>query len=132
MSREIMQQALDKFEHLWEIGIDAEYKVDLMPEIKALREELAKPEQEPVAWRNAAIRLGEDLYSVGPNGYYDMTAKQWLDWALSVVNTASPRKPWVSLTDEDTANICMQGDINNWHDEQVIDATEAKLKEKNT
>ena len=38
---------------------------------------------------------------------------------------------WVGLTDEDTANICMQGDINNWHDEQVIDATEAKLKEKN-
>jgi hypothetical protein len=45
MSREIMQQALDKFEHLWEIGIDAEYKVDLMPEIRALRAELAKPEQ---------------------------------------------------------------------------------------
>jgi hypothetical protein len=41
-------------------------------------------------------------------------------------------KPWVGLTDEDTANICMQGDINNWHDEQVIDATETKLKELNT
>ena len=48
-------------------------------------------EQEPVTWRNAAIRLGEDLYSVGPNGYYDMTASQWLDWALSVVNTAPPK-----------------------------------------
>jgi len=47
MSRETMQQALDRFEHLWEIGIDAEYKVDLMPEIRALRAELAKPEQEP-------------------------------------------------------------------------------------
>jgi len=45
---------------------------------------------------------------------------------------APPRKEWVGLTDEDTANICMQGDINNWHDEQVIDATEAKLKEKNS
>lgn len=50
-----------------------------------------QPEQEPVTWRNAAIRLGEDLYSVGPNGYYDMTASQWLDWALSVVNTAPPK-----------------------------------------
>jgi len=58
---------------------------------------LAKPEQEPVAWRNAAIRLGEDLYSVGPNGYYEMTAKQWLDWALSVVNTAPPRKEFGDL-----------------------------------
>jgi len=55
-------------------------------------------EQEPVAWRNAAIRLGEDLYSVGPNGYYEMTAKQWLDWALSVVNTTPSRKEWVGLS----------------------------------
>jgi hypothetical protein len=41
-----------------------------------------QPEQEPVAWRNAAIRLGEELSSVGPDGYYNMTAEQWLDWAL--------------------------------------------------
>jgi hypothetical protein len=41
-----------------------------------------KPEQEPMAWRNAAIRVGEDLSSVGPHGYYDMTAQQWLDWAM--------------------------------------------------
>ena len=51
---------------------------------------------EPVAWRNAAIRVGEDLCSVGPFGYYDMTAEQWLDWALSVVTVHLPpqqRKP---------------------------------------
>jgi len=42
--RELLQQCLDKFEHLWEIGIDAEYKVELLPEIRALRNELAKPE----------------------------------------------------------------------------------------
>jgi hypothetical protein len=41
--KELLQQCLTKFEHLWEIGIDAEYKVDLMPEIHALREQLAKP-----------------------------------------------------------------------------------------
>lgn len=34
------------------------------------------------AWRNAALRLGEELSSVGPKGYYDMTPEQWLDWAL--------------------------------------------------
>ena len=44
---------------------------------------LAQPEQEPVAWRNAAIRVGEELSSVGPDGYYDMTAEQWLDWAMA-------------------------------------------------
>ena len=45
---------------------------------------------EPVTWRNAAIRVGEDLCSVGPFGYYDMTAEQWLDWALSVVTISTP------------------------------------------
>ena len=56
------------------------------------------------------------------------------NWLLDAViaATSQPRKEWVGLTDEDTANICMQSDINNWHDEQVIDAVEAKLKEKNT
>ena len=50
--------------------------------IKNLKAQLSQPEQEPVAWRNAAIRVGEDLSSVGPDGYYDMTAQQWLDWAM--------------------------------------------------
>lgn len=68
--------------------------------------------QVPVTWRNAAIRVGEDLCSVGPFGYYDMTAEQWLDWALSVVTVHAPpqvvyytspqRKP---LTDEQISAI---------------------------
>jgi hypothetical protein len=58
-----------------------------MRETQRLGQEI---EQEPVAWRNAAIRVGEDLSSVGPDGYYDMTAQQWLDWALSVVTVHAP------------------------------------------
>jgi hypothetical protein len=50
--------------------------------IPALRQLLgAEPMQDE--WKNAAIRLGEELSSVGPDGYYDMTSRQWLDWALS-------------------------------------------------
>ena len=61
--------------------------------VSIARKALEQPEPEPMAWRNAAIRVGEDLYSVGPFGYYDMTAEQWLDWALSVVTVhASPPK----------------------------------------
>ena len=102
-------------------------------EIAALEEELEELkeeqiEQEPVAWRNAAIRLGEDLYFVGPNGYYDMTAKQWLDWALSVVNTALSRKEWVGLTDEEVNLIYAEPQT---HVGQYAKAIEAKLKEKN-
>lgn len=94
---------------------------------------------EPVAWRNAALRVGEDLCSVGPFGYYDMTAEQWLDWALSVVTVHAPPananagKPWVGLTDEEI------GDIEiTWEATQewacfryAARAIEAKLKEKN-
>jgi hypothetical protein len=97
--------------------------------IAELEAQLAQPEQEPVAWRNAAIRLGEDLYSVGPNGYYEMTAKQWLDWALSVVNTAPPRKEWVGLTNEEIDWIL---DLAYANDMELIKTIEAKLKEKNT
>ena len=62
----------------------------------------AQPEQEPVTWRNAAIRVGEDLCSVGPFGYYDMTAQQWLDWALSVVTVhTQPQPTQVKLTDDE-------------------------------
>ena len=39
-------------------------------------------EKEKQAWRNAAIRIGEELSSVGPDGYYDMNAWEWLDWAM--------------------------------------------------
>ena len=67
----------------------------------AIKEALAQPEQtntrpyytidelnewadekEKQAWRNAAIRIGEELSSVGPDGYYDMDAWKWLDWAM--------------------------------------------------
>ena len=50
--------------------------------IRAIDEALAQPHQEPVAWKNAAIRIGEELSSVGPDGYYEMTAEHWLDWAM--------------------------------------------------
>ena len=48
-------------------------------------------------WHKAAIRLGEELASVGPVGYYEMDAKEWLDWAMSTVQT----RTWVWLTKEE-------------------------------
>jgi len=48
-------------------------------------------------WHKAAIRLGEELASVGPVGYYDMDAKEWLDWAISTLQT----RTWVGLIDEE-------------------------------
>jgi len=59
---------------------------------------------EPVAWRDAAIRLGEELSSVGPDSYYDMNAKEWLDWAMKQKPRGEhslPQRTWVGLTDEE-------------------------------
>jgi len=72
-------------------------------------------------WHKAAIRLGEELASVGPVGYYEMDAKEWLDWAMSTVQT----RTWVGLTDDD--EIPWDGvDAKSF-----ARAIEAKLKEKN-
>jgi hypothetical protein len=38
-------------------------------------------------WHKAAIRLGEELSSVGPVGYYEMDASEWLDWAMANVKS---------------------------------------------
>jgi hypothetical protein len=39
----------------------------------------------PMTWQRAALLIGEQLASVGPQGYYEMTAAEWRDWALSVI-----------------------------------------------
>ena len=99
-----------------------------------------KAVQEPVSWRNAALRVGEDLCSVGPFGYYDMTAEQWLDWALSVVTVHAPpaaQRQWVGLTTEeiyacDETSGLPQHEITNADLQAFAYAIEAKLKGKNT
>ena len=80
-------------------------------------------------WHKAAIRLGEKLASVGPVGYYEMDAKEWLDWAMSTVQT----RIWVGLTEEDLKPICDEWRIvyGAWVDDFDRDI-EAKLKERNT
>ena len=80
-------------------------------------------------WHKAAIRLGEELASVGPVGYYEMDAKEWLDWAMSTVQT----RTWVGLTEEDLKLLSAEWRIvyGAWMDDFARDI-EAKLKEKNT
>lgn len=95
---------------------------------------VSQPEQEPVAWRNAAVRIGEELSSVGPDGYYNMTAQQWLDWAMEQKprgknSLAQPlQRPWVGLTDEKRDEIL---DIYLTAEGRAR-AIEAELKELNT
>jgi hypothetical protein len=84
---------------------------------------------EPVAWRDAAIRLGEELSSVGPDGYYDMDAKEWLDWAMEQNPRGKhslPQRTWVGLTDAEVDQAFTELTLR-----KIYQAIEAKLKEKN-
>jgi len=91
---------------------------------------------EPVAWRDAAIRLGEELSSVGPDGYYDMDAKKWLDWAMEQNPRGKhslPQRTWVGLTEDEIVLISADCAATHQHtDIHFARAIEAKLKEKNT
>jgi hypothetical protein len=75
-------------------------------------------------WHKAAIRLGEELASVGPVGYYEMGANEWFDWAVLKVR---PRT-WAGLTDEEVENLCLAVGTEPIE----VRLIEAKLKEKNT
>ena len=46
--------------------------------------------------------------------------------------TDPPQRTWVGLTDEDKDFIVKRASVYDWHDYEVIEATEAKLKELNT
>ncbi len=108
MSIEVMNQALAKFESLWEIGIDAVYRVELLPEIQALRQAIEQAEkQEPV-----------DIHC--PSCLHP----------FAVVPVA--KREWVGLTAEEIHN-CWQSavDENGFTKRKVYDAIETKLKEKN-
>lgn len=84
--------------------------------ITSLRERLAQPEQEPVAW----IYRG-NLHPFDPS-----------DWAVEPVTplyTTPPRREWVGLTKEEAKEISM---ANRPYVVDMIAALEARLKEKNT
>jgi hypothetical protein len=113
-------------------------------------------------WRNAAIRLGEELASVGPDGYYNMEAKDWLDWAMANVKSqiefapvkmvaynctcgktmkfesehgiVAQQRTWVGLTDEEITELEETTTClaNESWLRNLTRAIEAKLKEKNT
>ncbi len=109
--RELLRQCLDKFEHLWDIGIDAEYKVELLPEIRALREELTKHE------------MPTKLF--GPN-------------LEQILNAAGfYRREWVGLTDAEMHKIVDLYTPDEAQPEELMDfvrtvrAVQEKLKEKN-
>jgi hypothetical protein len=161
MSIEAMKQALEAWQtHVY--GSDIHHNAMLVA-MTNIGQAIAEAEkQEPVAWRNAAIRIGEELSSVGPNGYYDMTAQQWIDWAMEQepkgknsltqqeacakckeweavcnqhlrhIKKIKKQHTWVGLTDEEQQEIYDAWVRKNDGWGSFYTLIEAKLKEKNT
>jgi hypothetical protein len=110
-----MQMSLD---YLIEFGMGE------MPTAKALRDRLAQPEPEPVAWHE-------------PGAYGNVTTHK--DWALAngwePLYTAPPRREWVGLTDEEIwetepYKMAVTDQETRWL-YRFAKTIEAKLKEKN-
>jgi hypothetical protein len=125
-----MALALAKFEHLWDIGIDAAYKVELLPEIRVLRQALAQPEipmspehlPQYIATNNikpttegggGAGGAQPEQEPVAWIGNADFVKGQFVEgrvrriwWECNTgvgqpLYTAPPKREWVGLTDDD-------------------------------
>ena len=87
---------------------------DMQAAITAIKEVLAQPKQEPLAW-----------ISTGPATMIHWTADKPAygdDWVP--LYTTPPQRTWVGLTDEERDEICLG-------DESIARSIEAKLREKN-
>ena len=120
---------------------------DQMNEIKQLHEKPwvktysgGKPnytqpiEQEPAAWgvdegEGRCISL-HDLYFVKEDADH-MAELKGTHAKVVALYTAPTKKEWVGLTDEQKKEICQEAANEDWTDLDVINATEAKLREKN-
>jgi hypothetical protein len=82
-------------------------------------------EQEPVAYINIEERM---LEWVKPMRWETPTVVKMDKVPLYA---APPKKEWVGLTKEEKKSIYREADAGDWIDEDVINAVEAKLREKN-
>lgn len=115
--KELMQQALDAL--IVYDGTNGESKRKRV--LAALRERLAQPEQEPVAW----MCSDASLISKGYSRFSRTCAGEW-----NIPVYTAPRQ-WQGLTDDEAVDLLPYGD---WEIESTLKfarAIEAKLKEKN-
>ena len=122
---EALKLALEALGNTWTEPKSEQYKIE-KEAITAIKEALAQPEQEPLAW-----------ISTGPARMIHWTADKPAygdDWVP--LYTTPPQRTWVGLTKEEIA------EFDTWHDNreeevgwcnpsEIVAYIEAKLKEKN-
>ena len=50
----------------------------------AAKQDKKVKQPEEIDWKSVALCFGEELVDVGPDGYYDFTPAQWLEWTKKV------------------------------------------------
>lgn len=78
-------------------------------------------------WHEPPLPVGTKLYTHPPQNVIDKSAAIRIATSLGW----TPPRTWVGLTDEEQRDIAYS-DINVWDWGELMDAVEAKLKEKNS
>ena len=128
---EALRLAWDALEDIGdEWGFTSERTVPKRKEaITAIKEALAQPEQEPVAWRAWVSKF--------PQG----TGSDWVYVTKPIMKdsihnqplyTTPPQRTWVGLTDEEIEQGCKESWVTEQAWQSAVWWAEAKLKEKNT
>ena len=101
----------------------------LSTSILGVVDRLVDPDQEPVAWFTEDYSEDKSATTYSKN-----MAEHWKGkgWPVTPLYTAPPQREWVGLTDEEKKAIYEKADAENWHDQPLLEAVEAKLREKNT
>ena len=97
--------------------------------ITAIKEALAQPEQEPVAYINIEERKLEWAYK-----YMSWDTPTVVNLPKIPLYTTPPQRTWVGLTDEDITELHYEIKVRlmgTYKTEDIYRAIEAKLKEKN-
>jgi len=123
------------------------YQVDaaLSKAITAIKEALAQPEQEPVAWlitdeKINSLQVDSIQRLIDRARHAHMTdiklringQDEWYqaDWLKHLTRTTPPQRTWVGLTDEDFLEACQIAERGNYL--VAFQRIQAALKAKNT
>jgi hypothetical protein len=127
---EALRLAWDALQQIAHVSaMDYEYQQWAVEAITAIKEALAQPEQEPVAWGVFEGNLHDMFFS-------QEEAQEMADLKGTHAEVrplyATPQRTWTGLTDEEVKNFVQAVWPREATPTDYIRAIEAKLKEKNT
>ena len=124
---EALKMALEHFE-TWNHE-DSIFDGEFDKEITAIKEALAQPEQEPVAYASSVDWRKNHLMSKAQ--YDNCLPKNRVDFDVPLYTSPPASKPWVGLMEEEVDE-CYYWKDRLWTTDELVRHVEAKLKEKNT